>query len=48
MKSLSLIFFVLIDLDLWLPLNAQAQIFGEAARTEFFGGFGVRVFHWPN
>lgn len=25
--------------------NAAAQVFGEAARTEFFGGWGVRIFY---
>jgi len=45
MRYLSIIFFTVLAFELWLSLNAQAQIFGEAARTEFFGGFGVRVFY---
>jgi len=28
-----------------LPPTAHAQVFGEAARTEFFGGLGVRAFY---
>ena len=34
---------VVIQTSTALPLSAQ--VFGEAARTEFFGGFGVRAFY---
>lgn len=30
---------------LGLVTNVQAQVFGEAARTEFFGGLGIRTFY---
>ena len=43
--NLLFIFFLVLSFDFWLPLNAKAQVFGEAARTEFFGGFGVRLFY---
>jgi len=43
--SLLFTFFLVLGFDFWLPLNAKAQVFGEAARTEFFGGFGVRLFY---
>ncbi len=35
----------LILLSLSLTKSADAQIFGEAARTEFFGGLGIRTFY---
>lgn len=44
-SSLLFIFFLVLSFDLLLPLVAQAQVFGEAARTEFFGGVGFRVFY---
>jgi hypothetical protein len=28
-----------------LSQEAEAQVFGQSARTEFFGGFGIRVFY---
>ncbi len=43
--SLLFTFFLVLGFDFWLPLNAKAQVFGEAARTEFFAGFGVRLFY---
>ena len=38
-------FFLGLSFDLALPVRAWTQVFGAAARTEFFGGFGVRVFY---
>ena len=36
---------LLLLLSLSQTKSADAQVFGEAARTEFFGGFGVRTFY---
>ena len=42
--SFSIIFLMQLII-LILSLNTYAQVFSESARTEFFGGLGIRVFY---
>ncbi|MFQ5652864.1 MAG: transporter [bacterium] len=41
----SVLFHLSLVSALLLPVSLNAQVFGEAARTEFMGGFGFRTFY---